>query len=167
MAAAAAVCWALTWFLFSQTPYGAGRGGLSLTLVFGSLAAACVAGASAGSPFGDAERTSARPLAPARFLHLSGLLSWSSLVLCGTLLLFDLDGARPEYPLLVLVRNVAALGGVALLSAGLIGPRAFLCGNDGRQGQRKDDGQECDPNEPIHVCASSCVSVCMPLNACG
>lgn len=119
----AAVCWALTWWLFSQTPYGAARGGLSLTLVFGSLAAACVVGASAGSPFGDAELTSARPLAPARFLHLSGLFLWSSLVLCCVLLLFDLAGARPEHPLLVLVRNVVALGGLALFSARLFGAR--------------------------------------------
>lgn len=123
LAGTAAVCWVLTWWLFSQTPYGAARGALSLTLVFGSLAASCVVGAGAASPFGDPERTSARPLAPARFLHLSGLLLVSSLVLCCVLLLFDLTGARPEHPLLVLVRNVAALGGLALLSARLFGAR--------------------------------------------
>lgn len=123
LAATAAVCWVLTWWLFSQTPYGAARGGLSLTLVFGSLAAACVVGASAGSPFGDAERTSARPLAPVRFLHLFGVLLAASLVLCCVLLPFDLTGARPEHPLLVLVRNVAVLGGLALLSARLFGVR--------------------------------------------
>lgn len=124
LASTAVVCWALTWLLFSQTPYGAARGGLSLTLVFGTLAAACVVGASSGSPFGDAERIPAMPLARVRLLHLCGLLFLSALVLCCTLLTFELEGARPAYPLLVLLRNVAVLGGIALLSARLLGARS-------------------------------------------
>lgn len=123
LAATAVICWVLTWFLFSQTPYGAARGGLSLTLIFGTLATACVVGASAGSPFGEAERTSAKPLALVRLLHLCGLLFLSALILCCALLAFDLEGASPAYPLLVLVRNVAVLGGLALLSARLLGAR--------------------------------------------
>lgn len=125
LAGVALSCWALTWFLVSRTPYGVARGGLTLTLVFGALAAACVVGAGAGSPFGDAERTAARPLAPARLWHLLGLLVWSSLVLCAALLAFDLDGARPRYPLLVLLRDVSALGGTALIFARVLGVRFY------------------------------------------
>ena len=123
LAAVAVACWALTWFLVSGTSYGVARGGLTLLLVFGALAAACVLGAGAGSPFGEAEKTAARPLAPLRLGHLGGLLLWAALVLAAVLLLFDLDGARPRYPLLVLARDVAALGGTALLAACLAGAR--------------------------------------------
>lgn len=119
----AAVAWALTWFLVSRTPYGVGHGGLTMMLVFGTLAAACVIGASAHSPFGDAERTAARPLPPLRFGQLAGLLFWAALVLCAALLTFDLEGARPAYPLLVLLRNLAFLAGLALVTARIAGAR--------------------------------------------
>lgn len=119
----APVVWALTWLLVSQTPYGVAHGGLTLLLVFGTLAAACVVGASARSPFGDAELAAARPLSPLRLGHLSGLLFWAALTLSTALLAFDLDGARPEYPLLVLFRNLAAFAGIAFLTARLAGAR--------------------------------------------
>ncbi len=119
----APVTWALTWLLVSQTLYGVSRGGLTLLLVFGALAAACVVGASTRSPFGDAELAAARPLSPLRLGHLSGLLLWAALTLSAVLFAFDLDGARPEYPLLVLLRNLAAFAGLALLTARLAGAR--------------------------------------------
>jgi hypothetical protein len=97
------------------------RGGLTLTLVFGALAAACVVGASSGSPFGDTERTVSRPLAALRCGHLGSLLVWSALVLSAALLAFDLDDARPVYPLLMLVRDIFGLGGIALITARLVG----------------------------------------------
>ena len=121
--AVAPVAWALTWLLVSQTPYGVGRGGLTLLLVFGSLAVACVVGASAGSPFDEAERVTARPLSPLRLGHLVGLLLCSAFFLSVALLAFDLEGARPAYPLLVLLRNLAGLVGLALLAAGVAGAR--------------------------------------------
>lgn len=119
----APVAWALTWLLVSQTPYGVAHGGLTLLLVFGTLAAACVVGASTRSPFGDTELTTTRPLSPLRLGHLCGLLLWAALTLSTVLLAFDLDGARPEYPLLVLLRNLAALTGLALLTAWVVGAR--------------------------------------------
>lgn len=119
----APIAWALTWLLVSQTPYGVASGGLTLLLVFGTLAAACVVGASVRSPFGDTELAAARPLLPLRLGHLFGLLLWSALTLCAVLLTFDLDGARPEYPLLVMLRNLAALTGLALLTARGVGAR--------------------------------------------
>ena len=121
--AVAPVAWALTWLLVSQTPYGVGRGGLTLLLVFGSLAVACLVGASAGSPFDEAERVTARPLSPLRLGHLVGLLLCSAFFLSVALLAFDLEGARPAYPLLVLLRNLAGLVGLALLAAGVAGAR--------------------------------------------
>lgn len=123
LAAVALACLALTWLLVAQTPYGVAHGGLTITLVFGALAAACVVGASAGSSFGDTERTVSLPLAPLRFGHLGSLLLWSMLVLCAAVLAFDLEDARPAYSLLVLLRDLAGLGGMALLTARLAGAR--------------------------------------------
>lgn len=119
----APVAWALTWLLVSQTPYGVAHGGLTLLLVFGTLAAACVVGASTRSPFGDAELAAAHPLSPLRLGHLSGLLLWAVLTLSAVLLAFDLEGAKPAYPLLVLARNLAAFAGLAFLTARLVGAR--------------------------------------------
>lgn len=119
----AVVAWALTWFLVSQTPYGVRHGGLTMMLVFGALAAACVIGVSAHSPFGDAERAVARPLSPLRFSQLAGSILWAALALCAALLTFDLEGARPEYPLYVLLRNLAFLSGIALVTARIAGAR--------------------------------------------
>lgn len=118
------VVWALTWWLVSGTPYGVARGGLTMILIFGALTVACVVGASTGSPFGDAERTSARPLAPFRLGHLLALILASALLLSAALLSFDLDGAHPPYPLLVLLRNTIALSGLALISARIVGARS-------------------------------------------
>lgn len=120
---ASSVVWMLTWLLVSGTPYGVARGGLTMILVFGALVAACVVGASADSPFGDAERASARSLASFRLAHLSGLLFSSALLLSTALLTFELDGARPEYPLLVLLRNILVLTGLALIAARAVGAR--------------------------------------------
>lgn len=75
----------------------------------------------ASSPFGDTELTGARSLAPVRFGHLSALLFFAAFVLSGALLAFDLDGARPEYPLLVLLRNLAGFSGLALVTAWIVG----------------------------------------------
>ena len=58
-----------------------------------------------------------------RLLHLGGLLVWAALVLAVALLRFDPEGARPAQPLLVLLRNLAGLTGLALLAARLIGAR--------------------------------------------
>jgi len=93
-------------------------------LTLATLAAACAVGVGARSPFGDIERTVARPLPPPRLLHLGGLLAWAALVLALAPLAFDLKGARPAQLLLALLRNLAGLTGLALLSARLISARA-------------------------------------------
>ncbi len=119
----APVAWALTWLLISVMGYGVDHGALTMLQVFAALAAACVIGASVHSPFGDAERAVARPLSPLRSLQLLGLLFWAALVLSAVMLTFDLDGARPEHPLLVLLRQLAGLVGLALITAWLLGAR--------------------------------------------
>jgi hypothetical protein len=64
------------------------------------------------------------PRVALRLLHLGGLLAWAALVLALALLAFDLEGARPAQPPLALLRNLAGLTGLALLSARLISARA-------------------------------------------
>ena len=91
--------------------------------ILAALLAGCILGVSIHSPFRDAERTVAYPLSPLRLGHLSGLLIWAALLLVSALLAFDLDGGRPEYPLLVLVRNLVGFTGLALLTARLFGAR--------------------------------------------
>jgi hypothetical protein len=119
----APVVWLLTWLLVATSPYGVSSGGLTLLLIFGTLAAACIVGASVRSPFGDSELATAHPLAPVRFGHLVVVLLWATLVLSAALLSFDLGGARPEQPLLVLFRNLAGFSGLALVSAWISGAR--------------------------------------------
>ena len=115
--------WGLSWFLISQQISGVGHGGLTPIQLLATLLAACILGASIHSPFGDAERTVAYTLSPLRLGHLSGLLIWSVLLLVIALLAFDLHGARPAYPFLVLVRNLVGFTGLALLTARLLGAR--------------------------------------------
>ncbi len=115
--------WTLSWFLISQQISSVSHGGLTPIQILATLLAACILGASIHSPFGDAERTVAYPLSPLRLGHLSGLLVWSLLFLVAALLAFDLDGARPAYPFLVLVRNLVGFTGLALLTARLLGAR--------------------------------------------
>ncbi len=122
--AALALCaWASTAWLLSLPYSDVEDGSLTPMLTLATLAAACVVGVGARSPFGDAERTVARPLPPLRLLHLGGLVAWATLLLAAALLAFDLEGARPAQPLLVLLRNLGGLIGLALLSARLIGAR--------------------------------------------
>lgn len=123
LALIAPVVWTLTRLLVPTSPYGVSSGSLTLLLVFGTLVAACVVGAGVGSPFGDTESTVALSLAPVRFGHLVFMLLWAGFVLSATLLAFDLDGARPEYPLLVLLRNLAGFSGLALAAAWSAGAR--------------------------------------------
>ncbi len=123
LAAIALCAWASTAWLLSLPHSDVENGALVPMLTLATLAAACAVGVGAHSPFGDIERTVARPLPPLRLLHLGGLLAWAALVLAVALLAFDLEGARPAQPLLVLLRNLAGLSGLALLSARLIGAR--------------------------------------------
>ena len=123
LATLALCAWAGTAWLLSLPHSDVENGSLVPMLTLATLAAACVVGVGASSPFGDIERTVARPLPPLRLLHLGGLLAWAALVLTVALLAFDLEGARPAQPLLALLRNLAGLTGLALLSAPLIGAR--------------------------------------------
>ena len=123
LAAVGLCAWASTAWLLSLPHSDVENGALVPMLTLATLAAACVVGVGACSPFGDIERTVARPMPPLRLLHLGGLLAWAALVFTMVLLVFDLEGARPAQPLLVLLRNLAGLSGLALLSARLIGTR--------------------------------------------
>ncbi len=113
--------WAMTLWLLSKGTVSVQSGGLVPVLVYGTLAAACVIGVSANSPFGEIERTTARPLMPLRLGHMAGLLLCVAPALAACLIVFDLRNATPTHPFLVLVRNVAGLTGFALLTARLFG----------------------------------------------
>ena len=114
--------WAGTAWLISLPEVGLGRGALVPLLAFVTLMAASVISAGSGSPFGDVERTVARPLPPLRFCHLAGLLSAAAVLLAATLISFDLADAWPD-PLPALLRNLAGFFGLALLTARLVGAR--------------------------------------------
>ncbi len=114
--------WAGTAWLISRPEVGVGRGALVPLLAFVTLAAAGVISAGSSSPFGDVERTVARPLPPLRLCHLAGLLSAAAVLLAAVLLTFDLAGAWPD-PLPALLRNLAGFSGMALLTAWLAGAR--------------------------------------------
>lgn len=109
--------------MISRPEFGVGSGSLRLLLVFTPLAVASVVGTGAGSPFGEAERTAARPLSPLRFGHLAGLLLCAAMLLVVVLLSFDLEGALLDQPLPALFRNLMGLCGMALLTARLLGAR--------------------------------------------
>ena len=123
MVALLAPCtWAGTAWLISRPEVGEGRGALIPLLAFVTLMAAGVISAGSGSPFGEVERTVARPLPPLRLCHLAGLFSAAAVLLAAVLLSFDLAGAWPD-PLPALFRNLAGFFGMALLTARLVGAR--------------------------------------------
>ncbi len=117
------LAWAGTQYSLSQPSNHVEGGALIPFLVLGALAAACVVGAGSGSPFGEAELTVSRPLSPIRLCHLGGLIVFSIVVLAAALLTFDLHGTRPAAPTLMLLRNLAGFGGLALLIARFFGAR--------------------------------------------
>lgn len=117
----ALVAWASMLWLLSQGAVSVESGGFVPILVYGTLAVAVVIGVGSNSPFGEIERTAARPLLPLRLAHLAGLLLWGAPVLIVCLLYFDLRNAAPAYPLLVLLRNLVGISGLALLTARLLG----------------------------------------------
>jgi hypothetical protein len=116
----ALVSWAGTYWLL-RNGYSMNSGGLVPMLVLGTLSVACVAGAGSRSPFAEAERTVARSLPLLRLGHLSGLTLGAALLLILALLAFDLEGVYPADPLLMLLRNLAMLAGLAFLAARLLG----------------------------------------------
>lgn len=91
---------------------------LSPVLVFAALLVACLVAAGTGSPFGEAERTASRSLPALRFGHLAGLLAWAALSFLLVALLWGRGSAA-----LVLLRDLAGLSGLALLTARALGSR--------------------------------------------
>lgn len=91
---------------------------LSPVLVFAALLAACAVATGAGSPFGDAERTASRSLPALRLGHLGGLLAWAALSFLLVALLWGRGSAAS-----VLLRDLAGLSGLSLLTARALGSR--------------------------------------------
>ena len=116
LAVALLSCAAGLWLLL-QPSAGSGRS-LVPVLLFAPLVVACVVGASTHSPFGEMERTVAHPLPALRFGHATGLLLFAAVALCLGALAWG-----QEHAALVLVRNLAGLSGMALLSACPLGAR--------------------------------------------
>lgn len=91
--------------------------------VFAPVLAACAIGTSAYSPFGETERTTARPLPPLRFGHLAGLILWAAFALVLVALAWKLDADDQSRTVLKLLRNLGGLSGLTLLAACLVGGR--------------------------------------------
>lgn len=85
-------------------------------LLFAPLVAACIAGASTRSPFGEIEQTSSYPLPILRLCHLAGLLTCSSLLLAAPAGGWELPHAE-----LIVVRNVLGLSGVSFIASWAFG----------------------------------------------
>lgn len=115
--------WIGSAWLFAQPEFGIGNGSLRPLLIFATFAAASVIGTSASAPFGETERTAARPLPPLRFGHLAALLLIAGSLLVSVLISFDLENVRSSHPVLALVRNLGGLVGLTLLTARLFGAR--------------------------------------------
>lgn len=91
--------------------------------VFAPALAASVVGSGAYSPFGETERTAARPLPPLRFGHLFGLISCAVLAFTFAALAWKLDGDDQSRMVLTFIRNLGGFSGLALLAAWLVGGR--------------------------------------------
>jgi len=91
---------------------------LHVALILGPLAAACVVGAGVHSPFGEVERATSFPLARLRSAHLGGLLVGGAVALAIVVARWQEQDAP-----LAMARNVAGLGGLALLAASIVGAR--------------------------------------------
>ncbi len=91
---------------------------LSPVLIFAALLAACVAGVSTYSPFGEVEHVSSFPLSALRFGHLAGLLACAALAFLIVALLWGQDFAA-----LLLLRDLAGLSGLAFFTAFMLGGR--------------------------------------------
>jgi hypothetical protein len=99
---------------------------LVVVLVFAPLAAACVLGASTHSPFGDTERVVPYSLPLLRLGHLVGLLLLVAPLLCLTVASPQPDAKImpdriPDYPALVMTRNLIGSVGFAFLAARAVG----------------------------------------------
>lgn len=106
------------WWLLSQPYADARQGALTPVLLFGPLAAACVLGVSAYSPFGDIERSASRSLPVLRFAYLGALLAYALLTLFVVASRWNLPYAE-----LSIARNLLGLSGLAFLAACILGPR--------------------------------------------
>ena len=111
-AAVAAVA-ALAWLFLDLSE---DRSLTTLLLTVMPVGAAVVVGASARSPFGEAERTASFSLPALRLGHLGGLLAWAGLALAAANTAAPGDAAA-----WTLVRNGAGYAGLALLGSRLLG----------------------------------------------
>ena len=85
-------------------------------LVVLPVAAACLVGLSARSPFGEVETTTSRPLPLLRFGHLAGLLAYGAVALSFATPLWGMD--QVDW---LLARNLLGFAGLSLLSARVLG----------------------------------------------
>lgn len=104
------------WTVLSQAPAVVEY--LAPVLIFAALAAACVVGAGVGSPFGEAEKTSAFLVPILRFFHLAVLLAG----VVGIFLALSFAWDRPVAAA-TLVRGLLGLSGMAFLTALALGAR--------------------------------------------
>ncbi len=91
-------------------------GEISVMPILSPLAAAAIVAAGARSPFGDAERTASRPLAPLRLGHLMGLLLLAAVGLAVVAARWGATDSEWSY-----LRNLAGFTGLALLAARVLG----------------------------------------------
>lgn len=119
-----ALCtWGLGSWVLSIPGVGAKSEPFVYIQVLAPMLVACMVGASAYSPFGETERTTARPLPPLRFGHLAGLTSCAAVALILVVLAWKLGGENQSRMVLTLLRNLAGFSGLALLAAWIVGGR--------------------------------------------
>ncbi len=119
-----ALCaWGLGSWILSIPEVGVKSTSFVYIQVFAPVLAACMVGASAHTPFGETEMTTARPQPPLRFGHLAGLTSCAALSLILAVLAWKLGGDDQSRMVLTLLRNLAGFSGLTLLAAWIIGGR--------------------------------------------
>lgn len=115
--------WGLGGWILSIPGVGAKSVPLVYIQVFAPVLTACMVGAGAYSPFGETERTMARPLPPLRFGHLVGLTSCAAVAFVFVVLAWRLGGEEQSRMVLTLLRNLAGFSGLTLLAAWIVGGR--------------------------------------------
>ncbi|CAN5699685.1 hypothetical protein BH24ACT21_BH24ACT21_09250 [soil metagenome] len=117
-----ALCaWGLGGWILSLPNVGVKSMPFVYVLILAPVLVASAIGSGVHSPFGETERTAARPLSPLRFGHFFGLISLASLALVLVAFFWRIDGDDTSHTIFMLVRNVGGFTGIAFFTALILG----------------------------------------------